>query len=187
MGDFTRFSQKQMTALTWWRPGSPHEARDAVICDGAVRSGKTFCLSLGFLLWSMTGFDGQCFALCGKTVAALRRNVVSPLLPCLRELGFAVKERLSRGVLEVAFQNRRNRFYLFGGRDEGSAALIQGVTLAGVLLRRGRAAVVLLQSRASAALVLHRVDPQGEGKKRPLSALHHARQPLPLPRRPAAV
>ena len=134
MGDFTRFSQKQMTALTWWRPGSPHEARDAVICDGAVRSGKTFCLSLGFLLWSMTGFDGQCFALCGKTVAALRRNVVSPLLPCLRELGFAVKERLSRGVLEVAFQNRRNRFYLFGGRDEGSAALIQGVTLAGVLL-----------------------------------------------------
>ena len=28
---------------------------------------------------------------------------------------------------------RENRFYLFGGHDEGSAALIQGITLAGVL------------------------------------------------------
>lgn len=134
MAEFARFSPKQMTALTWWRPGSPYESYDAVICDGAVRSGKTLCLSLGFVFWAMTSFDGQCFALCGKTVTALKRNVVAPLLPCLRELGFAVKERLSRGVLDVTFRNRCNRFYLFGGRDEGSAALIQGVTLAGVLL-----------------------------------------------------
>ena len=34
----------------------------------------------------------------------------------------------------MRFGGWENTFYLFGGRDEGSAALIQGVTLAGVLL-----------------------------------------------------
>ena len=29
---------------------------------------------------------------------------------------------------------RKNRFHFFGGKDEGSAALIQGMTLGGVLL-----------------------------------------------------
>lgn len=29
---------------------------------------------------------------------------------------------------------RENRFYIFGGKDEGSAALIQGMTLSGVML-----------------------------------------------------
>ncbi len=37
-------------------------------------------------------------------------------------------------MLEISFQNRTNRFYLFGGRDESSASLIQGITLAGIFL-----------------------------------------------------
>ena len=41
---------------------------------------------------------------------------------------------LSRWSLTVRFGGRENTFYLFGGKDEGSAALIQGITLAGVLL-----------------------------------------------------
>lgn len=36
--------------------------------------------------------------------------------------------------MEIEYSGRRNRFYLFGGKDEGSAALIQGMTLGGVLL-----------------------------------------------------
>ncbi len=131
---FKRFSPKQMTALCWWCPGSRFRDRDAIICDGAVRSGKTFCLSIGFAVWAMTAFDGQSFALCGKTVTSLRRNLVLPLLGHLRMLGFCCEERLSRGYLDISLGRRHNRFYLFGGRDEGSAALIQGVTLAGVLL-----------------------------------------------------
>ena len=39
-----------------------------------------------------------------------------------------------RRVRTVGLGRHENRFYLFGGRDEGSASLIQGVTLAGVLL-----------------------------------------------------
>ena len=41
-----RFSPKQRQVLTWWREGSPHWEKSAIICDGAVRSGKTLCLSL---------------------------------------------------------------------------------------------------------------------------------------------
>lgn len=59
------------------------------------------------------------------------------MLPVLKELGFQYKETLSRNLLELSFSGggkvRSNRFYLFGGKDEGSAALIQGMTLGGVL------------------------------------------------------
>ncbi|MBC8585321.1 PBSX family phage terminase large subunit [Youxingia wuxianensis] len=133
MPNFVPFSEKQLKAMTWWCPQSPDHDKDAIICDGAVRSGKTLCMSVGFVSWAMASFQEQAFAMCGKTVLSLRRNVVSPLLPILSELGFSCRENLSRGYIEVSVEGRKNRFYLFGGRDESSAALIQGVTLAGVL------------------------------------------------------
>lgn len=126
-----RFSEKQLRALTWWCPGSPSCGCDAIICDGAVRSGKTLCLGLGFVCWAMARFSGQSFALCGKTVRSLRRNLITTLLPMLHAAGFACT--LKSAELLVRAGKGENRFYLFGGRDEGSAALIQGMTLAGVL------------------------------------------------------
>lgn len=72
--------------------------------------------------------------MCGKTIASLRRNVLSELLPRLTELGMIWQEKKSENLLTVRFQGRENQFYLFGGRDESSAALIQGITFAGVLL-----------------------------------------------------
>ena len=131
---FRDFSRSQLLALTWWSGSSPYRDREAVICDGAVRSGKTVCMALGFFFWAMSDFDGQYFALCGKTITALRRNVVSVLLPVLRQLGFECEEKLSRNLLYVRREGRKNSFLLFGGKDESSAALIQGVTLAGALL-----------------------------------------------------
>lgn len=91
------------------------------------------CLSLSFVLWSMYRFSDSDFALCGKTVRGVRRNLVTPLKPILRSLGFTISERLSANILELSFGGVKNRYYLFGGRDEGSAALIQGMTLSGVL------------------------------------------------------
>lgn len=105
-----------------------------LLCDGAVRSGKTVCMGLSFFLWAMRRFQGESFALCGKTGGGVRRNVLEPVAPMLRELGFRLWERRSEGVLWAEFNGRRNRFYLFGGRDEGAAGRIQGVTLAGALL-----------------------------------------------------
>ena len=130
---FRAFSAKQKQVLTWWcAPGT--RRREALICDGAVRSGKTLCMGLSFFCWAMRSFRGQSFGLCGKTVTALRRNLLNTLAPVLRELGFQWEEKVSQNKVTVRFGGGENTFYLFGGKDEGSAALIQGITLAGVLL-----------------------------------------------------
>lgn len=84
---FVPFSRKQLRVLTWWREGSPDCRRDAILCDGAVRSGKTLCLSLSFVMWATHCFSGMDFALCGKTILSLQRNLLEPLLPILRGLG----------------------------------------------------------------------------------------------------
>lgn len=133
MSSLKAFSPKQLRVMSWWHKSSPDFLRDAIICDGAVRSGKTFCMSLSYIIWSFYAFSGADFALCGKTISSLRRNMVTPVIPLLKSLGFHCEEKLSRNILTVSFCGAENRFYLFGGKDEGSAALIQGMTLSGVL------------------------------------------------------
>ena len=128
------FSPKQRTVLTWWVPGSPYFGKEAIVCDGAVRSGKTLAMGLSFFLWAMSCFDGKKFGVCGKTIASLRRNVLSEILPRLTELGARWQEKRSENLVTVSFRGRENQFYIFGGRDESSASLIQGITFAGVLL-----------------------------------------------------
>ena len=71
--------------------------------------------------------------MCGKTIRSLKRNVVTPMVAMLKEIGFSCTEKLSQNLLEIEFDGKSNRFYLFGGKDESSAALIQGMTLCGVL------------------------------------------------------
>ena len=118
--------------MTWWnKPGLCD--RDGILCDGAVRSGKTMALCCGFFLWSMARFDGAVFALCGKTVSSLRRNVILQLGSWLGGL-FSVTEHRQDNKLTVRLGDRVNTYYLFGGQDESSYMLIQGITLAGVLL-----------------------------------------------------
>lgn len=129
-----KISPKQLKILTWWNDSSPYRDYSALICDGAVRSGKTLFMGLSFIFWAMTRYTGMQFGICGKTVTALRRNIVSVVLPILKQFGFSCEERISRGMLRISFGGRENTFYYFGGKDEGSAALIQGVTFAGVLM-----------------------------------------------------
>ena len=128
--EMLRFSPNLRQVLTWWQTGR----WQALICDGAVRSGKTFCMGLSFFLWAQHDFNGRQFALCGKTVGALRRNLLTELVPCLRRIGMEVRENRSANTLTVVYAGHRNQFLLFGGKDASSAALIQGSTLAGLLL-----------------------------------------------------
>ncbi len=128
------FSPKQKIVLSWWMEGSPYVEKEAIFCDGAVRSGKTLAMGLGFFLWAMRCFDGKQFGICGKTIGALRRNMLSEVLPWLEEMGCRWKENRTEHLLTVQWNGRENRFYIFGGMDEGSASLIQGITFAGVLL-----------------------------------------------------
>ncbi len=133
MKRFSRFSAKQKRVLNWWCRGSSLSDKNGIICDGAIRSGKTLCMSISFVSWAFYYFGGVSFALCGKTVTSLRRNVVTPLIPILQSLGFTVEEKISRNMLIISKGQTVNYFYLFGGRDESSASLIQGITLGGVL------------------------------------------------------
>ena len=131
---FHGFSPKQRTALIWWVPGNPHSRYEAIVCDGAVRSGKTLSMGMGFFLWAMMCFDHQRFGICGKTIQSLRRNVLAEVLPRLEKLGFLWQEKRNENLLVVKFHGHENRFYIFGGRDESSASLIQGITFAGILM-----------------------------------------------------
>lgn len=110
------------------------EKRDGIICDGAVRSGKTYAMSHSFILWSMANFTGSDFAFCGKTISSLRRNLIEPLKKSLYRENFGVEDLKSKNYIVVRKGRIKNRYYLFGGKDEGSASLIQGLTLSGVML-----------------------------------------------------
>ena len=128
------FSEKQRVVLNWWRPQSRWHGCEAIICDGAVRSGKTLCMGLSFFVWACSTFRGTRFGICGKTIASLRRNVLSELLPKLKVIGFRVQEKRTENLVRVTYRGKTNDFYIFGGRDESSSALIQGITFAGILL-----------------------------------------------------
>jgi PBSX family phage terminase large subunit len=128
------FSPKQRRVLTWWLPGGRDEGMEAIVCDGAVRSGKTLAMGLSFFLWACVCFHGQRFGICGKTISSLRRNVLAEVLPKLGEMGATWQEKRSENLLTLKFLGHENQFYIFGGRDESSASLIQGITFAGILL-----------------------------------------------------
>lgn len=128
---YQKFSRRQKMTLVWWKTKN-FGARDGIICDGSIRSGKTVSMTIGFILWSMARFNNEKFAICGRTIEALRRNVIVNIPTWLEGL-FVVQERRAENKMIVTVGNRRNTYYLFGGRDEASYTLIQGVTLAGVL------------------------------------------------------
>lgn len=130
---FQPFSEKQMKVLCWWSPSSPVKNKNGIICDGAIRSGKTVVMSLSFVMWAMSTFEEQNFAMCGKTIGSFRRNVLAPLKLMLRSRGYNIQDKRADNLLVISHQGVTNYFYVFGGKDEGSQDLIQGVTLAGCL------------------------------------------------------
>lgn len=127
------FSKKQLKVLTWWLHREISQKYDAVIADGSIRSGKTMSMSLSFVIWAMTAFDDCSFAICGKTVGSCRRNVIKPLVSMIQGR-YKITDKRSENLLVIEKGNRKNYFYIFGGKDESSQDLIQGITLAGVLL-----------------------------------------------------
>ena len=130
---YQKLSKRQRLAMLWWQQPK-YKDRDAIICDGSIRSGKTVSMTVGFFLWSMATFDGQKFAICGKTIESLRRNVILNLREWIPE-DLQITERRSENKIIVSDGcGRENTYFLFGGRDESSYMLVQGITLAGALL-----------------------------------------------------
>ena len=107
--------------------------KNGIIADGAIRSGKTLVMSLSYVMWAMSNYNGYNFGMCGKTIASFRRNVLSFLLLVLKARGYSVNYKRSDNRITVSKGNVINDFWVFGGKDESSQDLIQGMTLAGCL------------------------------------------------------
>lgn len=129
---FQPFSQKQRKVLNWWCDSSPVNDCDGIIADGAIRSGKTLSMSLSFVMWAMRRYRDQNFGMCGKTIGSFRRNVLFWLKLMLKSRGYTVTEHRTDNLIVVSCGADENFFYIFGGKDERSQDLIQGITLAGV-------------------------------------------------------
>lgn len=124
------FSRKQLQILAF-----PNTEYDALICDGSIRSGKTSVMAPAFVLWAMRDFDRHNFALCSKTVQTCIKNVVKPLMAMTyMQKRFQMKFNRMYGELVISDGKHTNTFYIYGGKDESSYQLIQGITLAGVFL-----------------------------------------------------
>lgn len=138
---FKPFSAKQLKVMTWWNADfSPYAEFDGIIGDGSIRSGKTVSMALSFVIWAMNTFDGQNFAICGKTIRATERNVMDPLKKMIKGKGLTLVEVRNENLYIIVGKKPDgkggtaeivNYFYIFGGKDEGSQDLIQGITLAG--------------------------------------------------------
>lgn len=129
---FKPFSIKQKKVLTWWCKDSPVKDADGIIADGAIRSGKTLSMSLSYVMWAMCSFHQCNFGMAGKTIGSFRRNVLMLLKLMLRSRKYHVKDHRSDNMIEVTKGSVTNYFYIFGGKDERSQDLIQGITLAGM-------------------------------------------------------
>lgn len=145
-------SKKQKQILAF-----PYTHYDALIADGAIRSGKTVFMILAFIDWAMADYNGQRFAICGKTVDSAVKNIITPYLGLkYAQEKYALHWRRSDKLLIVRKGQRENIFEVFGGKDESSFMLIQGRTLAGVLLDE-----VALQPRSFVEQALARCSVDG--------------------------
>lgn len=132
---FIPFSKKQKKILTWWMPDkSPYADKDAIICDGSVRSGKTIIMSLSYIIWAMETFNYCNFGMAGKTIGSFKRNVWILLRLMLMGRGYKIRkvpDTDSNNAYAISKNNKENYFYIFGGKDEKSQDLVQGFTAAG--------------------------------------------------------
>jgi len=124
------FSEKQIEVLKFG-----YEQYDGVICDGAIRSGKTAVVSIGFILWAMNNFKNKNFIIASQSVSSCKRNVIQPLLSIkYLHQQYEIKYKTAQNLLVIARGKTLNYFYIFGGKDESSYQQVQGITAAGAYL-----------------------------------------------------
>lgn len=126
---FNPFSLKQKKLLTWWMKKSPYYNFDMVIADGSVRSGKTVAMIDSFTNWSLHTFQNQSFIIAGKSMGALKRNVLRPMFQILSAKGIKYRYHRSEHYIEIG----SNIYYCFGANNEASQDVLQGLTAAGAL------------------------------------------------------
>ena len=130
--DFKPFSAQQQRLIHWWRPGVCASENNYVIADGSIRSGKTIACIIGFLTWSQEMHVGQSFILAGKTMGALKKNVIRPMLQILEAWGWPYA--YIRSGTDARLEIGSNTYYLYGANTEAAQDALQGLTAAGAYL-----------------------------------------------------
>ena len=130
--NFKPFSVQQRKLMHWWRPGLTFAENDFVIADGAIRSGKTIACIIGFMTWSQEMFAGESFILAGKTMGALKKNVIRPMLQILEAWGWPYE--YIRSGTDARIEIGSNTYYLYGANTEAAQDALQGLTAAGAYL-----------------------------------------------------
>lgn len=95
-----------------------------VIWEGAVRSSKTVCSIIAWLIYVRVGPKGP-LLMVGKTERTLRRNIIEPMI----DMVGAKRCKANWGEGELVLFGRR--VYLVGANDERAQDKIRGMTLAG--------------------------------------------------------
>ena len=124
---FVEFSKRQKQFLYFYHDQSPVKDCDIIIADGSIRSGKTIVSICTFLLWSQEKHSHKKFIIAGKSIGALKRNVVEPMKQILTAWGWGYKHNRSENFIQIG----TNTYHLFGANTEASQDLLQGLTAAG--------------------------------------------------------
>lgn len=120
---FMPFSPKQKKLLFWWNEGSPHADKDMIICDGSIRAGKTVAMIDSFLTFTLTQFDSGNFIIAGRSMGAVKRNILEPMFQILTAKNIDYHYHMS-GDPHIQIGN--NTYYLFGASNEASQDTLQG-------------------------------------------------------------
>ena len=70
-------------------------------------------MSLSFAMWAMESFDGQNFAMCGKTIGSFRRNVLFWLKLMLKSRGYYVEDHRADNLVIVRKKWKGKLFLYF--------------------------------------------------------------------------
>lgn len=130
--EFKPFSDQQRRLIHWWRPIARTSENNYVVADGSIRSGKTIACIIGFLTWSQEMHSGQSFIMAGKTMGALKKNVIRPMLQILEAWGWPYEYVRSGSEPHISIGS--NVYYLFGANTEAAQDSLQGLTAAGAYL-----------------------------------------------------
>lgn len=124
------FSEKQLKILAF-----PYSRYGALICDGAIRSGKTSIMSVAFFDDCMARYNRRRFIIGGKTVGSATRNVIEPYIAMKYARDrYDMKWQSGKSRLILKRGNKENYFDVFGGKDKSSYQLVQGFTAAGCFI-----------------------------------------------------
>ena len=123
---FKPFSRKQKQLLFWYK-AKANADKSMIIADGSIRSGKTIAMICSFLMFSMNTFENTDFIVAGKTISALKRNVVNPMLRIIAAFGWSYRYNRGGNYITVG----TNTFYLFGASSEAAQDVLQGMTAGG--------------------------------------------------------